>query len=90
MVRLERSTYAVADVVIATNESYRAGRARTRAARRRTMCSSCAARPKVDGSARSRRIRALRRGKPHLLCYLGVMGPQDGVDYALRSLAQAP
>src|SRR5262249_8333146 len=29
----------------------------------------------------------LKRGKPHLLWYLGVMGPQDGVDYALRSLA---
>jgi len=29
----------------------------------------------------------LKRGKPHLLCYLGVMGPQDGVDYALRALA---
>jgi glycosyltransferase involved in cell wall biosynthesis len=30
----------------------------------------------------------LKRGKPHLLCYLGVMGPQDGVDYALRALAK--
>jgi glycosyltransferase involved in cell wall biosynthesis len=30
----------------------------------------------------------LRYGKPHLLCYLGVMGPQDGVDYALRALAK--
>jgi glycosyltransferase involved in cell wall biosynthesis len=30
---------------------------------------------------------ALKKGKRHLLCYLGVMGPQDGVDYALRSLA---
>jgi glycosyltransferase involved in cell wall biosynthesis len=30
---------------------------------------------------------ALRRGKAHLLAYLGVMGPQDGVDYALRALA---
>jgi glycosyltransferase involved in cell wall biosynthesis len=29
----------------------------------------------------------LRRGRRHLVCYLGVMGPQDGVDYALRSLA---
>jgi glycosyltransferase involved in cell wall biosynthesis len=28
----------------------------------------------------------LRRGKRYLLAYLGVMGPQDGVDYALRSL----
>ena len=30
----------------------------------------------------------LKKGKPYLLCYLGVMGPQDGVDYALRSLAK--
>jgi glycosyltransferase involved in cell wall biosynthesis len=30
---------------------------------------------------------ALKRGKPFLACYLGVMGPQDGVDYALRALA---
>ena len=30
---------------------------------------------------------ALKRGKKHLLAYLGVMGPQDGVDYALKSLA---
>jgi glycosyltransferase involved in cell wall biosynthesis len=28
----------------------------------------------------------LRRGKAYLLAYLGVMGPQDGVDYALRAL----
>ncbi len=30
----------------------------------------------------------LKQGKPYLLCYLGVMGPQDGVDYALRALAK--
>jgi glycosyltransferase involved in cell wall biosynthesis len=30
---------------------------------------------------------ALKRGKRFLACYLGVMGPQDGVDYALRALA---
>ena len=30
----------------------------------------------------------LRRGKRHLTAYLGVMGPQDGVDYALRALAE--
>jgi glycosyltransferase involved in cell wall biosynthesis len=29
----------------------------------------------------------LKRGKRHLACYLGVMGPQDGVDFALRALA---
>jgi glycosyltransferase involved in cell wall biosynthesis len=30
----------------------------------------------------------LRRGKPHLIAYLGVMGPQDGVDHALHALAE--
>ena len=29
----------------------------------------------------------LRRGKRYLAAYVGVMGPQDGVDYALRALA---
>ena len=31
---------------------------------------------------------ALKRGKPFLLSYAGVMGPQDGVDHALRALAE--
>ena len=30
---------------------------------------------------------ALKHGRAHLACYLGVMGHQDGVDYALRALA---
>ena len=30
----------------------------------------------------------LAQGREHLLAYLGVMGPQDGVDYAVRALAQ--
>ncbi len=30
---------------------------------------------------------ALRRGRRHLLAYLGMMGPQDGIDHALRALA---
>ena len=29
----------------------------------------------------------LRRGKPHLLAYVGVMSPQDGVDHGIRALA---
>ena len=57
------------------------------AACRRTRCSWSAARPRSSGSGRCRRSRSCKKGKPHLLCYLGVMGPQDGVDYALRSLA---
>jgi glycosyltransferase involved in cell wall biosynthesis len=30
----------------------------------------------------------LARGRPHLLLYVGLMGPQDGVDHALRALSQ--
>lgn len=30
----------------------------------------------------------LRRGRRHLLAYLGMMGPQDGIDHALRALAR--
>jgi glycosyltransferase involved in cell wall biosynthesis len=31
---------------------------------------------------------ALKRGRDHLLVYVGLMGPQDGVDYALHALSQ--
>ena len=30
---------------------------------------------------------ALRAGRRHLVAYLGTMGPQDGIDHALRALA---
>ncbi|HEY8467785.1 MAG TPA: glycosyltransferase family 4 protein [Solirubrobacterales bacterium] len=30
----------------------------------------------------------LRRGRRHLIAYLGVMGPQDGIDHALAALAE--
>ena len=30
---------------------------------------------------------ALKQGRTHLLAYVGVIAPQDGVDYALRALA---
>ena len=86
--RLERRTYRAADVVIATNESYRAGRDRAAAAwpPERRVRGPQRARPS-SGSGAVTPEPALKRGKPHLLCYLGVMGPQDGVDYALRALA---
>ena len=31
---------------------------------------------------------SLRRGRPHLIAYLGLMGPQDGIDHGLRALAE--
>ncbi|WP_372448946.1 glycosyltransferase family 4 protein [Qaidamihabitans albus] len=83
---LERLTYRAADVVIATNESYR-DVALSRGGKRPEDVFVVRSAPAVE---RFRQVPAepeLKRGKPHLLCYLGVMGPQDGVDYALRALA---
>ncbi|WP_245900934.1 glycosyltransferase family 4 protein [Prauserella shujinwangii] len=84
---LERLTYRVADVVIATNESYRDVALR-RGRRRPEDVFVVRSAPAVDRFRQVPPEPGLKRGKPHLLCYLGVMGPQDGVDYALRSLAK--
>jgi len=84
--RLERSTYRAADVVIATNESYRQvaiGRGGMTPEKVFVVRSA----PAVERFKQVPPEPELKRGKPHLLCYLGVMGPQDGVDYALHSLA---
>jgi glycosyltransferase involved in cell wall biosynthesis len=85
--RLERLTYRAADVVIATNESYREVALR-RGGKRPQDVFVVRSAPAVDRFRPVPAEPALRRGRPHLLCYLGVMGPQDGVDYALRALAR--
>lgn len=83
---LERRTYRVADVVIATNESYR-DVAVTRGGKSPDQVFVVRSAPVVERFHQVPAEPELKRGKPHMLCYLGVMGPQDGVDYALRSLA---
>lgn len=85
--RLERLTYRAADVVIATNESYREVALR-RGGKRPDEVFVVRSAPAVDRFREVAPEPALKRGQPHLLCYLGVMGPQDGVDYALRALAR--
>ncbi|WEV28745.1 glycosyltransferase family 4 protein [Streptomyces sp. 71268] len=84
---LERLTYRAADVVIATNESYRDVAVR-RGGRRPADVFVVRSAPAVERFQQVDPEPELKRGKPHLLCYLGVMGPQDGVDYALRALAR--
>ncbi|NJP95143.1 glycosyltransferase family 4 protein [Nonomuraea sp. FMUSA5-5] len=83
----ERLTYRAAHVVIATNESYRAI-ALTRGGKRPDDVFVVRSAPVVERFHQVPADASVRRGKPYLLCYLGVMGPQDGVDYALRSLAR--
>jgi glycosyltransferase involved in cell wall biosynthesis len=84
---LERLTYRAADVVLATNESYR-DVAMRRGGRRPEDVFVVRSAPQIDRFQPVPPEPELKRGKPHLLCYLGVMGPQDGVDYALRALAK--
>ena len=84
---LERQTYRTADVVVATNESYRDA-ALARGGKRPEDVFVVRSAPTVDRFRQVPPDESLRHGKPHLLCYLGVMGPQDGVDYALRALAR--
>jgi glycosyltransferase involved in cell wall biosynthesis len=80
-------TYRAADVVLATNESYKDVAVR-RGGRRPSDVFVVRSAPDVDRFHPVPPEPELKRGKPHLLCYLGVMGPQDGVDYALRALAK--
>jgi glycosyltransferase involved in cell wall biosynthesis len=83
---LERITFRLADGVISTNESYR------RIAIERGGCAPDTVQvvrsaPDLDRFVQRKPDPGLRRGRRHLAAYIGVMGPQDGVDYALRALA---
>jgi glycosyltransferase involved in cell wall biosynthesis len=80
---LERCTVRSADHVISTNGSYR-----------NVVMKRHKVRPESATVVRtgpdSTRLKCtnpepeLRRGRPHLVAYIGVMGPQDGVDIVLQ------
>jgi glycosyltransferase involved in cell wall biosynthesis len=84
--RLERKTFRLADVVLSTNESYRRIAIERGGKDPRDVFVVRNA-PDLDRFTAGAPDTALKRGRPHLLAYLGVMGPQDGVDHALRALA---
>lgn len=81
----ERLTFASAEAVISTNESYRrvAIERGKMADDRVTVVRSA---PDLSRFVERESDPSLRRGKDHLLAYLGVMGQQDGIDYALRAV----
>lgn len=82
---LEKLTYRTADHVISTNDSYRRV-ALERGRKRPADVTVVRSGPDVLLMRRGDPRPELRRGKRHLLVYLGIMGPQDGVDLALRAL----
>jgi glycosyltransferase involved in cell wall biosynthesis len=82
---LERKQFATADAVIATNESYRRV-AIERGGKNPRQVTVVRSGPSLKRFHRSAPDERLRRGRRHLVVYLGVMGVQDGVDLALRAV----
>jgi glycosyltransferase involved in cell wall biosynthesis len=86
-VGFERIPYRLADVVIATNGSYR------RIALERGRMSAddvfvVRNGPDLERFRPTEPDPSWRRGRAHLLAYLGIMGPQDGLDHALEALGR--
>jgi glycosyltransferase involved in cell wall biosynthesis len=82
---LERMTFRAADRVTSTNESY-AAVARRRGGKPLEHVTVVRTGPDPQAMARGPVAPELRRGRRHLVSYLGVMGPQDGVDLAIRAV----
>ena len=83
----ERMAFRAADVVIATNESYRQI-ALTRGKKRDEDVFVVRSAPDLARFQKTEPDPTLKRGREHLIVYLGTMGPQDGIDHALRALAE--
>jgi len=80
---LERRTFATATRVISTNESYRS-RAIGRGGVPPEAVTVVRTGPDPSRLSKGPVEPSRRRGRQHLVAYLGVMGPQDGVDIVLR------
>ena len=81
---LERRTHRTADHVIATNESYREIAVR-RSGKKPSEVTVVRSGPDPDRLRRGQARPELRRGRRYLVAYIGVMGPQDGVDIVLQA-----
>ena len=86
LVALERATFRTADHVVSTNASY-AEIALRRGDKRPADVTVVRTGPDPERLRRRETVPALRRGRGHLVAYIGVMGPQDGVDLAIRAAA---
>ena len=81
---LERRTHRTANHVIATNDSYRAV-AMKRSGKSAGDVTVVRSGPDPQRLSRGDAEPELRRGREFLAAYIGVMGPQDGVDIVLRA-----
>ena len=84
LLALERATFHTADHVVSTNASY-AEIAMRRGSKAAAQVTVVRTGPDPDRLRRTLAVPALKRGRQHLVAYIGVMGPQDGVDLAIRA-----
>jgi glycosyltransferase involved in cell wall biosynthesis len=84
LLALERRTHRAADHVIATNDSYREI-AMTRSGKRADDVTVVRTGPDLRRLQPGEADPELRRGRRFLVAYIGVMGPQDGVDIVVRA-----
>ncbi len=84
LLALERRTHKAADHVIATNNSYR-DIAVTRGEKPASDVTIVRTGPDPLRLQRGPADPKLRRGRRFLVAYIGVMGPQDGVDIVVRA-----
>jgi glycosyltransferase involved in cell wall biosynthesis len=82
---LEWATYRSADMVISTNVSYKEHAAAVGGFPERDIYVVRSG-PKASLLTPVEPRSPLKKGKKFLVCYLGVMAPQDGVDYLLRAI----
>ena len=83
---LERLSFRAAQIVVATNESYKKI-ATERGGKRPDDIFIVRSAPSLAKFKLYDPDPAFMQGKPHLIVYLGEMGPQDGVDNLVRALA---
>ena len=81
---LERRTHRTADHVISTNDSYR-DIAIDRSGKAPADVTVVRTGPDPDKLKRGAAEPELRRGRRFVAAYIGVMGPQDGVDIVIRA-----
>lgn len=87
LLAIERRSIRSADVVISTNDSYRR-LAIERGGAREEDVFVVRNGPDLERFVPTTGDPLLRHGQRYFLAYLGVMGPQDGIDHALRALAE--
>src|ERR1700761_2756503 len=84
LLALERRPHRTADHVISTNDSYRDIAIR-RSGKKPEDVTVVRTGPDPDKLKRGEEDPRQRRGRRFLAAYIGVMGPQDGVDFVVRA-----